>query len=117
MSQNKRNEHADNYFDPRVLKNYCRNDILLTFELAGRQAGKLIAKGELEMKRKELQAMLHDANQLIKRIYETQECRNSRCDSRCRYNAICEEAHMTYKLIKRQADLYNIKRSVKYDNN
>ena len=32
--------------------------------------------------------------------------------ARCRYNAICESAHMTYKLIKRQADLYNIKRSI-----
>ena len=117
MSQNKRNEHADNYFDPRVLKNYCRNDILFTFELAGRQAGRLIAKGELEMKRNELQAMLHDANQLIKRIYETNECGNSGCNARCRYNAICEAAHMTYKLIKRQSDLYNIKRSVKDDNN
>lgn len=31
--------------------------------------------------------------------------------ARCRYNAICEAAHMTYKLIKRQADLYNIKES------
>ena len=112
MSQNKRKEHANHYFDPRVLENYCRNDILLTFELAGRQAGRLIAKGELEMKQNELQAMLHDANQLIKRIYETKECRKSGCDARCSYNAICEAAHMTYKLIKRQADLYNIKRSV-----
>lgn len=33
---------------PRVLENYCRNDILLTFEFACRQAGKLIAKGELK---------------------------------------------------------------------
>ena len=48
MNQNKRKEHANHYFDPRVLENYCRNDILLTFELAGRQAGKLIAKGELK---------------------------------------------------------------------
>ena len=69
------------------------------------------------MKQNELQAMLHDANQLIKRIYETKECGKSGCDARCRYNAICEAAHMTYKLIKRQADLYNIKRSVKNDNN
>ena len=117
MSQNKRNEHAGHYFDTRVLENYCRNDVLLTFELAGLQAGKLIAKGELEMKRNELQAMLHDANQLIKRIYETNECRKSGCDARCSYNAICEAAHMTYKLIKRQAELYNLKRSVKDDNN
>lgn len=112
MSQNKQNEHARHYFDPRVLENYCRNDILFTFELAGRQAGRLIAKEELEMKQNELQAMLHDANRLIKRIYETQECGKSGCDAWCRYNAICEAAHMTYKLIKRQADLYNIKRSV-----
>ena len=117
MSRNKRNEHAAHYFDPRVLENYCRNDILLTFKLAGRQAGRLIAKGELEMKQNELQAMLHDANQLIKRIYETQECWKSACDARCRYNAICEAAHMAYKLIKRKADLYNIKRSVEDDNN
>lgn len=117
MSQNKRKENANHYYDPRALENYCRNDILFTFELAGRQAGKLIAKGELEMRRNELQAMLHDANQLIKRIYETKECGNSGCDARCRYNAICEAAHMTYKLIKRQVDLYNIKRSVKDDNN
>ena len=117
MSQNKRKEHTNHYFDPRVLENYCRNDVLLTFELAGRQAGKLIAKGELEMKQNELQAMLHDANQLIKRIYETKECGKSGCNARCCYNAICEAAHMTYKLIKRQVDLYNIKRSVKYDNN
>ena len=117
MSQNKRKEHANHYFDPRVLENYIRNDILCTFELAGRQAGKLIAKRELEMKQNELQAMLHDANRLIKRIYETQECRKSACDARCCYNAICEAAHMTYKLIKRQVDLYNIKRSVKDDNN
>ena len=48
MSQNKRKEHANHYFDPRVLENYCRNDILLTFEFACRQAGKLIAKGELK---------------------------------------------------------------------
>ena len=112
MSQNKRNEHAEHYFDPRALDNYCRNGVLLTFELAGRQAGRLIAEGELEMKQNELQAMLHDANQLIKRIYEAQECGKSGCDARCRYNAICEAAHMTYKLIKRQADLYNIERSV-----
>ena len=92
------------------MENYCRDDILFTFQLAGRQAGKLIAKGELKMKQNELQEMLHDANQLIKRIYETQECRVSACDERCRYNAICEAAHMTYKLIKRQADLYNIKK-------
>lgn len=111
MRQNKRNEHARYYFDPRVVEKYCRNDILFTFELAGHQAGKLIAKGELEMKQNELQEMLHDANQLIKRIYGTNECRNSGCDARCRYNAICEAAHMTYKLIKRQADLYNIKES------
>ena len=117
MNQNKRKEHARHYFDPRVLENYCRNDILLTFELAGRQAGRLIAKGELEMKQNELQAMLNDANRLIKRIYETQECGKSGCNAQCRYNAICEAAHMTYKLIKRQVDLYNIKRSVKYDNN
>lgn len=90
MSQNKRNEHANHYFDLRVLENYCRNDILLTFEFAGRQAGRLIAK---------------------------KECGKSGCDARCRYNAICEAAHMTYKLIKRQSDLYNIKRSVKDDNN
>lgn len=50
MSQNKRNEHANHYFDPRVLENYCRKDVLFTFEPLGRQAGKLIAKGELEMK-------------------------------------------------------------------
>ena len=117
MSQNKRKEHAEHYFGPRVLENYCRNDILFTFELAGRQAGRLIAKGELEMKQNELQAMLHDANRLIKRIYETNECGNSGCDGRCCYSAICEAAHMTYKLIKRQVDLYNIKRSVKHDNN
>ena len=117
MSQNKRKEHANYYFDPRVLENYFRNDVLFTFELAGRQDGKFIAKRELEMKQNELQAMLHDANQLIKRIYETKECGKSGCDARCSYNAICEAAHMTYKLIKRQADLYNIKRSVKYDNN
>ena len=117
MSQNKRNEHAEHYFDPRVLENYCRNDVLFTFEILGRQAGKLIAKGELEVKQNELQAMLNDANRLIKRIYETKECGKSGCDARWRYNAICEAAHMTYKLIKRQADLYNIKRSVKYDNN
>ena len=49
MSQNKRKEHAGYYFDPRISENYCRNDILVTFELAGRQAGRLIAKGELEM--------------------------------------------------------------------
>ena len=48
MSRNKRKENANHYYDPRVLENYCRNDILLTFELAGRQAGKLIAKGELK---------------------------------------------------------------------
>lgn len=117
MIRNKRKEHAGHYFDPRVLENYCRNDILLTFELAGRQAGRLIAKGELEMKQNELKAMLHDANQLIKRIYETKECGKSGCDARCCYNAICESAHMTYKLIKRKVDLYNIKRSVKDDNN
>ena len=117
MSQNKRKEHARHYFDSRVSDNYCRNDILLTFELAGCQAGKLIAKKELEMKQNELQAMLHDANQLIKRIYETKECGKSGCDARCHYNAICEAVHMTYKLIKRQSDLYNIKRSVKDDNN
>ena len=112
MSQSKRKEHTGHYFDPRVVENYCRNDILFTFELAGLQAVKLIAKGELEMKQNELQAMLHDANRLIKRIYETKECGKSGCDARCRYNAICEAAHMTYKLIKRKADLYNIKRSV-----
>lgn len=67
-------------------------------------------------KRNELQAMLDDADQLLKRIYETKECANSGCDARCSYNAICEVAHITYKLIKRQADLYNIKRSVKDDN-
>lgn len=117
MNQNKQKERTERYFDPSVLENYCRNDILVTFYLAGRQAGKLIAKGELEMRRNELQAMLNDANQLIKRIYETKECGNSSCDARCRYNAICEAAHMTYKLIKRQLDLYNIKRSVKDDNN
>ena len=50
MSQNKRKEHANHYYDPRVLENYCRNDILLTFELAGRQAGRLIAKGEASTK-------------------------------------------------------------------
>ena len=110
MSQKQAKGARRHYFDPRVLENYCRNDVLLTFELAGRQAGKLIAKEELEMKQNELQAMLHDANQLIKRIYETQECGKSGCDARCRYNAICEAAHMTYKLIKRQADLYNIKK-------
>lgn len=109
MSQNKRKKNANHYYDPRVLEKYCRNDILFTFELAGGQAGKLIAKRELEMRRNELQAMLHDANQLIKRIYETQECGKSGCDAQCRYNDICEAAHMTYKLIKRQADLYNIK--------
>lgn len=117
MSQNKRKEHERHYFDPRAVEKYCRNDILFTFELAGRQAGKLIAKGELEMRRNELEEMLHDANQLIKRIYETKECGKSGCDARCRYNDICEAAHMTYKLIKRQVDLYNIKRSVKHDNN
>ena len=37
MSQNKRKGHAVYYFDPRVLENYCCNDILFTFELAGRQ--------------------------------------------------------------------------------
>ena len=110
MSRNKRNENANHYYDLSVLENYCRNDILFTFELAGRQAGRLIAKGELEMRRDELQAMLHDANQLIKRIFETRECGKSVCDAYCRYNAICEAAHMTYKLIKRQADLYNIKK-------
>lgn len=110
MSQNKRKENANHYYNQRVLENYCRNDILLTFELAGRQEGRLIAKGELEMRRNELQAMLHDANQLIKRIFETKECGKSGCDARCRYNAICEAAHTTYKLIKRQVDLYNIKK-------
>lgn len=69
------------------------------------------------MRKNELQVMLHDSNQLIKRIYETQECRKSGCNELCCYNAICEAAHMTYKLIKRKADLYNIKRSVKDDNN
>ena len=48
MSQNKRKEHAGHYFDPRVLENYCRNNVLFAFELSGRQAGKLIAKGELK---------------------------------------------------------------------
>ena len=33
-------------------------------------------------KRNELQAMLHDANQLIKRIYETKECGKSGCNAR-----------------------------------
>ena len=56
MSQNKRNEHTGHYFDPRVLENYCRNDILLTFELEGRQAGKLIAKGELKDETKQLES-------------------------------------------------------------
>lgn len=112
MNQNKRNEHARHYFDPRVLENYCRNDVLFSFELAGRQAGRLIAKGELEMKQNELQVMLNDSNRLLKRIYETEECGKSGCNAQCRYNAICEAAHMTYKLIKRQADLYNIKRRI-----
>ena len=117
MRQNKGKKQEDHYFDSRVFENYCRNDVLVTFELAVRQAGRLIAKGELEKKQNELQAILHDANQLIKRIFETKECRKSGCNARCRYNAICEAAHMTYKLIKRKADLYNIKRSVKDDNN
>lgn len=47
MSQNKGKEHAD-YFDPRALENYCRNDILFTFKLAVRNAGRRIAKGELK---------------------------------------------------------------------
>ena len=54
-------EHAEHYFEPRVLENYCRNYVLLTFELAGRQAGKLIAKGELEMKQNELIAKVYTA--------------------------------------------------------
>lgn len=44
MRQNKRNERANHYFDPRVLDNYCRKDVLFTFELAGRQAGKTMSK-------------------------------------------------------------------------
>ena len=69
------------------------------------------------MSQNELQSMLNDSSRLLKRIYETEECRKSDCDERCRYNAICEVAHITYKLIQRQVDLYNIKRSVKDDNN
>lgn len=64
------------------------------------------AKGELEVKQNELQAMLNDSDRLLKRIYETEECGKSGCDARCSYNAFCEAAHITFKLIKRQADLY-----------
>ena len=56
MSQNKRKEHANHYFDPRVLENYCRNDVLFTFKLAGHQAGKLIAKGELKDETKQIES-------------------------------------------------------------
>ena len=48
MSQNKRNEHAGHYFDPRVLENYCRKDVKYIFKLSERQAGRRIAKGELK---------------------------------------------------------------------
>lgn len=43
MRQNKRKENANHYYDPRVLEKYCR------IEFAGRQAGELIAKGEIGM--------------------------------------------------------------------
>ena len=48
MNQSKQEEHTGNYFDPRVLENYCRNDIKFIFKLLERQAGRRIAKGELK---------------------------------------------------------------------
>ena len=69
MRQNKGKKQADHYFDPRVLENYCRNDVLLTFEIAGRQAGRRIAKGESKMERNDLQAMRFYARQLQKVIF------------------------------------------------
>lgn len=48
MNQNKQKERTERYFDKRALENYCRKDILFTFELAGRHAGMKIVKGENE---------------------------------------------------------------------
>lgn len=40
MNQNKQKEHRGHYFDPRVLENYCRQDVKFIFKLLERQAGK-----------------------------------------------------------------------------
>lgn len=48
MSQNKRKENANHYYDPRVLESYCRQDVKFIFKLSERQAGRRIAKGELK---------------------------------------------------------------------
>lgn len=48
MNQNKQKEYTGHYFDPRVLENYCRQDVRFIFKLSERQAGRRIAKGELK---------------------------------------------------------------------
>lgn len=50
MNRNKQRNTQEHYFDPHVLENYLR--LNLQFELAGRQEGRRIAKGETRMKRK-----------------------------------------------------------------
>ena len=116
MSQNKRNEHTGHYFDPRVLENYCRNDVLLTFELAGRQAGRLIAKGELEMKQNELQAMFDRAVIIQKILFETHECSTGICAD-CNYYSICEATNLLLKFIQHELNKHNAKGELKDDNN
>lgn len=53
------------------------------------------------MTRKELQAMLYASTQLLKLIYDTKECLEGWCNT-CDYNAICEAARLTHKLMEHQ---------------
>ena len=68
------------------------NDILLTFELAGRQAGRLIAKGELEMKQNELKDLADGLSYAMNRIFDSSECKQHMvCNTGCKAYAICHD--------------------------
>lgn len=67
-------------------------------------------------KENELQAMLHDANQLIKRIFETHECSSGICDD-CNYYSICEVTNLLLKSIQHELYRHYAKGELKDDNN
>lgn len=53
------------------------------------------------MNRYELQAMIYASSQLLKLVYSTKECSSCWCVT-CSYNAICEAARLTHKLLEHQ---------------
>ena len=116
MSQNKRKKNANHYYDPLVLENYCRNDLLLTFELAGRQAGKLISKGELAVKQNNLKSMFDHAVIIQNILFETHECSSGIC-AHCNYYSICEATNLLLKSIQHELYRHYAKGELKDDNN